>query len=221
MRTISHYDRTCDSTEEWIFFNHHKELLKRPDPTWHFDRDELHAIAIIYFKLQRDAGCDVKEELPSKCFSNVMHIALGMADDALIQRIFSALDSITSRVSLRNWINAMSLFLRGSLKQKIKYCFKVYDVSGKNEIRREQMVNLMRKFVFKHQDEEVDESVKDLVDIVIKKMDVDKDGIISYADYATTVMKDPMLLECFGQCLPDDKHVTAFLFTFTDKLKQI
>lgn len=217
MRTISHYDRTNDSIEEWIFFNHYKELLKRPDPTWHFDHDELHAIAIIYYKLQRDAGCDVKEELPSKSFSDVMHKALGMADDSMIQRIFTALDSITNRVSLRNWITAMSLFLRGSLKQKIKFCFKVYDLSGKNEIRRDEMLTLMRKFVFKNGED--DKWVKDFVDIVIKKVDKDNDGIISFADYAATVLKEPMLLECFGPCLPDDKHVAAFLFTFTDKYK--
>lgn len=216
---MPHFDRTCDSTEEWTFLNFHKEILKQPEPGWRFNRNELHEIAVIYFKLQRDAGCDVKQELPSKFFSNVLHKAFGMADDALIERIFSALDGITSSVPLKNWINAMSLFLRGSLKQKIKFCFMVYDISGKNEIRREHMVNLMRKFVFKHQDEDVEEAVKDFVDIVIKKIDLDKDGIISFEDYSASVLKDPMLLECFGQCLPDRKHVHAFLTTFTHKIK--
>lgn len=202
-----------------MFLNHHKEILKKPDPTWAFDKDELNAIAVIYFKLQRDADCELKQELPSKVFSDVMHKAFGMADDVLIERIFSALDKITSSVPLKSWIGAMSLFLRGSLKQQIKYCFKVYDAAGKNEIRREQMINLMRKFVYKHHDEDTDEAVKDLVDIIIKKMDLDKDGIISFDDYTKTVLKDPMLLECFGPCLPDRSHVYAFLITFTDKIK--
>lgn len=213
------YDRTCDSTEEWSFLNYHKDTLKKPEPTWRFNRVELYEIAVIYFKLQRDAGCDLKRELPSKSFSNVLHKAFGLADDLLIERIFSALDSITSTVPLRNWIMALSLFLRGSLKQKIDFCFRVYDISGKNEIRREHMVNLMRKFVYKHQDEDVDEAVKDLVDIIIKKMDHDKDGIISFEDYSKTVLEEPLMLECFGQCLPDRKHVYAFLVTFTDKIK--
>jgi Ca2+-binding EF-hand superfamily protein len=218
---MSRYDRTCDSTEEWTFLNHHKALLKKPEKTWLFDRDELHAIAVIYFKILRDAGCDYKQELPSKYFRNVLHKAFGMADDALIDRIFSALDKITGNVSLKNWINAMSLFLRGSLKLQMKYCFRVYDITGKGEIRREQMVNLMRKFVYKHQDEDTDEAIKDLVDIIIKKMDLDKDGIISYHDYFQTVLNDPMMLECFGQCIPDRKHVYAFMLTFTDKIKSM
>lgn len=216
---MSHWDRTCNSTEEWSFLNYHKNTLKRPDISWHFDSVELIEIAMIYFKLQRDAGCEIKQELPSKDLSNMLHKAFGMADCALIERIFTALDSITSSVPLRNWISAMSLFLRGSLTQKILYCFKVYDVGGKNEIRREHMINLMKKAVYQQKEELGDEAVKDLVDIIIKKMDLDKDGIISYADYSKSVQKEPMLLECFGPCLPDRKHVYAFLTTFTDKIK--
>jgi Ca2+-binding EF-hand superfamily protein len=212
-------DRTCDSTEEWIFLNYHKDILKKPDPMWHFDRDELNCIAIMYYKLQRDVDCDMKEELPSKSLSIVLHKAFGMPDDKIMQRIFTALDQITSTVSLRKWIAAMSLFLRGSFEEKIDYCFRVYDLLEKQEIRRDQMVHLMRNFVYKHQDEDVEEAVKDLVDIVIRKMDIDRDGIISYEDYKQAVVKDPMLLECFGQCLPDRRNVNAFLTTFTDKIK--
>lgn len=218
---MSRYDRTCDSTEEWSFLNFHKDILKKPDSSWHFDRDELHEVAIIYFKLQRDAGCELKQDLPSKEFSNVLHKAFGMADETLIERMFSALDSITSTVPLRKWISAMSLFLRGSLKQKIKYCFRVYDASGKGEIRRVRMLKLLSKCVFKHHDEDVDQAVKDFADIIINKVDIDCDGIISFEDYQQSVLKEPLLLECFGQCLPDRKHVYAFLMTFTDKIKDM
>lgn len=213
------YDRTCDSTEEWSFLNFHKDIIKNPDPLWRFNRDELNAIALIYFKLQRDAGVDIKQELPAKSLGMVMHKAFGMADDTLMQRIFSALDQITITVSLRKWIFAMSLFLRGSLEQKIKHCFKVYDITGKNELRREQMVQLMKSFVYKHHEEDVEEAVKDLTDIIIKKMDLDRDGIISFEDYRNSVIQEPMLLECMGQCLPNRIHVYSFLLTFTDKIK--
>jgi Ca2+-binding EF-hand superfamily protein len=213
------YDRTSDSTEEWIFLNYHKHILKSPDPNWHFDKDELNEIALIYLKLQKDAGIDIKQELPTKSLSMILHKAFGMADDALMQRIFSALDEVTSTVTLRGWISAMSLFLRASLKQKIKYCFKVYDIANKFELRRDHLVHLMRTFVYKHHEEDIEEAVKDLADILVKKMDLDRDGIISYQDYITSVEQNPMLLECLGQCLPDRTHVYAFLLTFTDKIK--
>jgi Ca2+-binding EF-hand superfamily protein len=212
------YDRLCDGTEEWSFLNFHKEIFKKPNPNWHFDRVELHSIAVIYFKLQLDAGCALDRDLPSKSFSNVLHKAFGIVDDSMVARIFKALDS-TESVSLSKWLSITSIFLRGSLQEKIDFCFKVYDISGNEKIRLEHMVKLLRKFVFKHRDEEVAESVKDLADIIVKKMDLDEDGAISFADFSTAVHRDPMLLECFGQCLPDRIHAIAFLTTFTDKIK--
>lgn len=215
------YDRTCDTTEEWSFLNYHKNTLKNPDPRWRFDKDELNEIAIIYFKLLKDAGLDMKQDLPAKSLSNVLHKAFNMADDALMQRIFTALDEIVSTVPLKKWISAMSLFLRGPLMAKIKYCFKVYDISGKLEIKRDHMVQLMRNFVYKHEEEDVEEAIKDLADIILKKMDLDQDGAISYDDYRVSVLQNNMLLECFGQCLPDRKSIYAFLMTFTDKIKDM
>lgn len=215
---MTQLDRTCSTTEEWSFLNHYKDVLKHPEPTWHFDRDELNAIAVIYFKLARENSRDFKQEMTRSRFREVLHTAFGLAGEDLMSGIFSALN-IVGNVSLKTWIKTMSIFLRGSLKQQIKYCFKVYDSAGKHQIRREQMVSLMKKFVYMQHEEEVDETVNDLVDIVIKKMDIDKDGVISFDDYLTSVQQDPMMLECFGQCLPDRTHVYAFLLTFTDKIK--
>lgn len=213
------YDRLGDSTEECTFLYHYRDLLKSPDITWHFDKDELYEIAVIYLKLLKGAGVGIKEELPIESLSMVFHKGLGMADNSLMQRIFAAGDHITSTCSLKAWISLMSLFLRGSIDQKIKFCFKVYDLNSKLELKRDLMVKLLKTSVYMHLDEDVEEAVKDLADIIIKKMDVDRDGIISIEDYHYSVKKDPMLLECLGQCLPDRKNVNAFLTTFTDKIK--
>lgn len=216
---MSSYDRFCNNTEEWTFLNFHKELLQRPDPSWHFDRDELNRIAIIYYKLQRDASDDLKQDLPIKDFSLVLHTAFGISDSFMVERICTALDLESSRVPLRAWISLMSLFLRGSIKQKINFCFKVYDIKSRNEIRRAQMLILMRKFMFKHQEVGSDDELNELVGITLSKLDADANGIISYEDFLKTVLKEPLLLECLGHCLPDPKHVLAFLMTFTDKIK--
>lgn len=217
---MSRLDRTGDSTEEWRFLNHYKNLLKKPDPAWRFTKDELTAIAIIYLKLQKEAGLDIKQELPIQSFLVVLHKAFGMPDETLFERMCSAL-AIKTTVPLRNWIEAITLFLRADLKQQINYCFRVYDIAGKGEIRRENIVFFYRRSFYRHRVEEIDETVKDFTDIVIKKIDLDKDGIISYDDYSTSVKNDLMLLECFGPCLPDRRHVHAFLTTFTDKIKNV
>ncbi|EEB20447.1 hypothetical protein Phum_PHUM616340 [Pediculus humanus corporis] len=57
--------------------------------------------------------------------------------------------------------------------------------------------------------------LQDLVDVILKKMDIDRDGKLSYTDYKTSVLRNPMLLESLGPVLPPRPFVLAFLTTFT------
>lgn len=45
--------------------------------------------------------------------------------------------------------------------------------------------------------------LNEYVDIVLRKMDVDRDGIISYRDYESIVTRNPRLLEFAGRVMPD------------------
>jgi hypothetical protein len=53
--------------------------------------------------------------------------------------------------------------------------------------------------------EEDDDGVKDLVDLIMKKLDEDRDGRVSENDWSLAVGKDKLLLEAFGQCLPSNE----------------
>ena len=44
-------------------------------------------------------------------------------------------------------------------------------------------------------EEDGEEGVKDLIDITVRKMDSDKDGRISYADFFASVEREPLMLE--------------------------
>ena len=46
--------------------------------------------------------------------------------------------------------------------------------------------------------------------MTLKKMDLDKDGIIGFDDFEGTVLKEPLLLEAFGKCLPTEKSLVRF-----------
>lgn len=62
-------------------------------------------------------------------------------------------------------------------------------------------------------EEDPDEGIRDLSELALKKLDVDRDGKISFQDYETAVKEEPLLLEAFGQSLPTDENCTAFLKT--------
>lgn len=65
------------------------------------------------------------------------------------------------------------------------------------------------------QEEDPDEGVKELVELVLKKLDRDKDGKVSFEDFTEAVQEEPLFLEAFGQCLPSDNAVIAFLSTLS------
>ncbi|XP_072365387.1 calaxin isoform X2 [Scyliorhinus torazame] len=140
-------------------------------------------------------------------FRNVLHTTFGMTDDMIMDRVFRAFDKDNdSYVNMKEWVEGLSIFLRGTLDEKIKFCFDVFDLNGDGFISREEMFHMLKSSLIKQPTEEdPDEGVKDLVEIALKKMDYDHDNKVSYADFEKAVKVDNLLLEAFGPCLPDSK----------------
>lgn len=59
--------------------------------------------------------------------------------------------------------------------------------------------------------DEDDDGIKDIVELVLKKLDEDRDGRVNEQDWNTAVAKDSLLLEAFGQCLPEQRDIEEFL----------
>ncbi|XP_041039261.1 calaxin isoform X4 [Cetorhinus maximus] len=145
-------------------------------------------------------------------FRNILHTTFGMTDDMIMDRVFRAFDKDNdSYVNMREWIEGLSIFLRGTLDEKIKFCFDVFDLNGDGFISREEMFHMLKSSLIKQPTEEdPDEGVKDLVEIALKKMDYDHDNKVSYVDFEKAVKVENLLLEAFGPCLPDSKSAHAF-----------
>ena len=52
--------------------------------------------------------------------------------------------------------------------------------------------------------------------MTIRKMDHDRDGLVSYSDFSETVLKDPLLMEAFGTCLPTSRAGNVFVKKILD-----
>ena len=86
--------------------------------------------------------------------------------------VFRAFDKDNdNKVSAEEWVKGLSIFLRGCLKESIKFCFDVYDMNSDGWITKEEMFHLL-KFCLpqRQQEEDPDEGVRDLVDSVLKKL---------------------------------------------------
>lgn len=200
------------------FLRQHSDFLKTLPQVTHFTSNEIDAIAIIYFKFLREFGVK-REQMDRSQFRAFFHSTFQISDDFIIDRAFIFLDKgLTPFVTLDTWIKTLSLFLRGTLEEQMKYCFFVYDLGGNGRLKRNDIIRLLRKCFIYEKDEDVELMVKEFADILVKKLDVDGDGEISYEDFAHSVQNQRELLQCFGRCLPDLISANDFMQTFTSDL---
>lgn len=202
------------------FLRIHLDQLRRLSKKTHFTNEEIDALAVIYFKFLDEFGVK-REKMDRSQLRAFFHSTFQIADDYIIDRVFMYLDRGSKRspfVTLETWITILSLFLRGTLDEKMRYCFYIYDLGGNGRIRRNDMIKLLRKCFIYEKDEDVELMVKDLADILMRKLDIDGDGEISFEDYSSSVRQQREILEIFGRCMPDLFSAIDFLLTFTNDL---
>lgn len=207
---------TLEPSEE-LKLRQQSKLIKELVRETHFSLIEVEALCVIYFKFLNENNVK-RSQLDRMQFRAMFHSCFHINDDFLIDRAFVYLDKgTTTYVTLDTFVKTMSIFLRGSLDEKMKYCFAVYDLNGDGKIKRNEVILLFGKCFIGEYEEDVELAVKDLADIMVRKMDLDTDGIITFEDYRQSVLRQPELLECFGRCLPERVCAYTFLQTFTNE----
>jgi len=146
-------------------------------------------------------------------FREILHKTFSLTEDLLMDRVFRVFDrNSDSLIDDIEWVEGLAIFLRGDLEDKINYTFSVYDLNGDGYISREEMFQLLKtSLVRQPTEEDPDEGVKDLVELALKKIDLDHDSKLSKSDFRESVIAEPLLLEAFGPCLPDEQAAEKFL----------
>ncbi|RKO92432.1 hypothetical protein BDK51DRAFT_14718, partial [Blyttiomyces helicus] len=144
-------------------------------------------------------------------FRDLMADTFGVDDSLLMDRVFRCFDlDADNYISYDEFMKGMSVFLRGRTDERIKFCFRVYDLNGDKYISKEEMYTMLKNSLVKGAEEDED-GVKDLVDLVLKKLDDDRDGRVSDTDWSKAIGEEPLLMEAFGQCLPRAATIERFL----------
>ncbi|NXD92859.1 EFCB1 protein, partial [Chaetorhynchus papuensis] len=174
----------------------------------HFNKTEVECLVSLFDTLVAKATSDFAGVGFNRIvFRDTLHSAFGMTDDVVLDRVFSIFDRDNDGcITVVEWVEGLGVLLRGTLDEKIKYCFQVYDLNSDGYISREEMFQMLKNsLLIQSADEEPDEGIKDLVEIALKKMDHDHDGKLSFTDFEKAVRDENLLLEAFGPCLPDIK----------------
>uniref|UniRef100_A0A8C5Q6U0 EF-hand domain-containing protein n=1 Tax=Leptobrachium leishanense TaxID=445787 RepID=A0A8C5Q6U0_9ANUR len=188
-----------------------------------FSKKEMESLIRLYQNIvKRPIDPNTRGGIDRNTFRNILHNTFGMTDDMLMDRVFRGFDKDNdSYINVSEWIEGLAVFLRGTLDEKVKYCFGVYDLNGDGYISREEMFHMLKNSLLKQPTEEdPDEGIKDLVEITLKKMDYDHDSKLSYTDFDKAVRDENLLLEAFGPCLPDSKVCVFLLFNLQWKIQK-
>ena len=51
----------------------------------------------------------------------------------------------------------------------------------------------------------------EVIEMTLRKMDDDRDGRISFSDFSSSVTKEPLMMEAFGPCLPNNRAGGEFI----------
>ncbi|CAH2989127.1 unnamed protein product [Chilo suppressalis] len=201
----------------------------------HFSKHEVEALFGMYKRLVTAAQSTLPTgaiaQTPAKVdgidqgtFRDVMHNTFDMiTEEAILERIWITWERGAAggegALRFEAWVRGLSVLLKGTDEERKNHCFAVYDLNADGYITRDEMFVLLKNSLLKQPgDEDPDEGVRELVELVLKKLDVDKDGRVSIDDYKLAVDQEPLLLEAFGQCLPSRTQATTFLKTLNPKL---
>ncbi|XP_012031714.3 calaxin-like isoform X2 [Ovis aries] len=190
-----------------------KRLVESISKSVNFKKSEIECLIRIFHNVVGRGDMKLANAgLDRNTFRVILHSIFGMTDDVLMNRVFFAFDKDNDNyINVKEWVKGLSVFLRGTFEEKLKFCFEVYYFNGDGYISRERIYDMLKTSLHQQSpEEEADEGIRELVDIALKKMDYDNDGRISFADFERAVKEDRLLLEVFGPCLPDAKSCLDF-----------
>lgn len=98
----------------------------------------------------------------------------------------------------------LSTLLRGSVYEKLRWTFKLYDINGDGCITRSELSEIILAIheLMGRRPHQLDDDRKarDQIDRVFRKLDLNQDGVITLEEFMESCLKVSPLRVCFGDC---------------------
>jgi len=194
------------------------ELAQRLSSRSRFTTEECRSLLNMYYQLTASVKMDRLH------LREILHPTFGITDDVMLDRVYRVFDRDNDGViNETEWVEGISVMCRGSPESQIEFSYDIYDINGDRSLAREELAQCLRGCMYPYggvlQVEEVDEALREIVEIGMKKLDKDRDGQITHPDFINACLDDPLLLQSIGPCLPTTKAMAAFLATFTENYR--
>ncbi|XP_054453309.1 Kv channel-interacting protein 1-like isoform X2 [Anoplopoma fimbria] len=199
-------DKTDDDLEVTMVC-HRPEGLDQLEAQTKFNKRELQ---VLYrgFKNECPSGV-VNEETFKQIYSQFFphggksvcfHFLLLPADASTYAHyLFNAFDTAHSgSIKFEDFVNALSILLRGSITEKLQWTFNLYDINRDGYINKEEMTDIVRAIydmmgkytypVLKN------DAPKQHVEAFFQKMDKNRDGVVTLDEFILSCQEDENIM---------------------------
>ncbi|XP_022221810.1 EF-hand calcium-binding domain-containing protein 1-like [Drosophila obscura] len=207
---MDYLDASIDSMENSRFVALFGGLIRELMANTHLSQTDINCLLMVYYKFAKANGPSARK-MKKVQFYQLFLVMFKVSNVQTIDRTLFAVTRDVKYVSPQAWVQLFSLYTTKDLSVRMRFAFKIYDTKGTGFIDREQISLACEKFFTGEDEDEITELRADMGEFMIKKFDVDKDGLISFEDYSTVVSEQPCLLEFLGWLFPnpDDREIMA------------
>ncbi|KAH8243330.1 hypothetical protein KR032_006628 [Drosophila birchii] len=235
---MENLDLTLSNMENSRFAARYSSLIKDISALSNMSLADITCLVLVYYKFVKLQGPSAKW-MQKRQFFTIYLVIFGISDIQTIERSLLALSKDITFVTPQSWVRLFDLYTTDDINVRMRFafevsgnsripsykyptvCSQVYDTKGTGVIDREQVGVACDKFFEGEDEDELNELKADMIEFIMKKFDLDKDGHISFEDYSTVVIKQPVLIEFLGWIFPSkyDLNLMAHVVNFDSILK--
>ncbi|KAL1122898.1 hypothetical protein AAG570_003223, partial [Ranatra chinensis] len=97
----------------------------------------------------------------------------------------------------QDFVQGLSILCRGSVEEKLKWTFQLYDINGDGKITKDEMTDIVTavySLMGKLTDPSLEEgTVAGKVDTIFQKLDRNKDGVVTLDEFLACCTEDEMM----------------------------
>jgi len=149
----------------------------------------------------------------------------GLNDAQVLDRMFQVSKGRPKDIELEvtDFARVICIFVSNDIRVKAKFVFRVYNNKHITETQSMSSRDIYFKlrtivgYVTAESNEgEDEETLREIVDVTVGFFDHNRDGMVDYSEFEQTVIKQPLLLECLGPCLPEPAYLLPFKKKMTE-----
>ena len=169
-----------------------KEIFQELERTTHFGNSEIESLFDHWLRMSPDGY------LTKSQFAEGMR-QMGLVDPLLIEQHFSAFDDDKNgRLNFREFVIGMSTVHKGSPIERLQFMFKAYDTDGSGFLTPDEVINIYRASLLSQGKPVEPQKLRAMVHAAFEKIDANKDGKLSFREFALAVQQGILQLPLTG-----------------------